>query len=60
MLTTLNPFGCLVDAGSHVTKKEAIKRYRQISSCNYLLLQLLCMLQFSILGKDDEGKLYLC
>jgi hypothetical protein len=60
MLTTLNPFTGLVDAGSYVTKPEAIKRYRQIASFNYFLLQLLCAVQFSILGKDDKGELYLC
>ena len=60
MLYDLSAFRTLVDAGSNLTKMEAIKRYRRLSSFNYFMLQLLCMMQFSIMGKSENGEVYVC
>jgi hypothetical protein len=60
MFSQLHPLSCLVDAGSHVTKSEAIRRYRLLSTFQSGLLQLLCMMQFSFLGRTEEGELYVC
>jgi len=60
MLYDLSAFRTLVDAGSNLTKMELIRRYREIKGFNYLLLQLLCMMQFSIMGKNEKGELYIC
>lgn len=58
MLFHLSSFYALVGRGTFVTKAELIKRYRRIGDVNYYLLQVLCMLQFASLGKDEEGRLY--
>jgi hypothetical protein len=39
-------------------KDEVIRRYRSLSTVNYYLLQLLLMLQFSVMGKDENGVFY--
>jgi hypothetical protein len=39
-------------------KDEVITFYRSLSTVNYYLLQLLLMLQFSVMGKDENGVFY--
>lgn len=60
MLYNLSAFCTLVDAGSKITKMEVIKRYRRLASFNYVVLQFLCMMQFSVMGKNDKGEVYVC
>jgi hypothetical protein len=59
MLTDLGAFRSLIEKDTYLSKMELIKRYRALSTVNYILLQLLCMLQFSVMGKDEKGELYL-
>lgn len=54
-LTTLNP---LIGNGMLLDKKEVIKRYRSLKTANYFVLQLLSMIPFACIGKDEKGDLY--
>jgi hypothetical protein len=58
MWIDLSAFRSFMGNDTWLSKSEIIKRYRASATANYLLLQLLCMFQFSAVGKDDNGELY--
>jgi len=58
MLIDLSTFRSFMGNDTYLSKMEIIKRYRASATVNYFLLQLLCMFQFSAVGKDDNGELY--
>jgi hypothetical protein len=58
MLFHLSTFQSLVGPGTYVSKAELIKRYRRVGRVNYYWLQILYMLPFVSVGKDEEGRLY--
>ena len=60
MLFDLSPFQSLMENSIHLDREEVIKRYRSLRNVNYYLIQCLYMVQFSFMGKDDEGKFYFC
>lgn len=60
MFFDLSPFQSLMGNSISLSKGEVIKRYRSLPTANYYVIQLLYMLQFSAMGKDDQGKFYCC
>lgn len=58
MLKQIALLQSLVGNGMLLSKAEAIRRYRSLKTADYFVLQLLFMLPFSSVGKDDEGNLY--
>ena len=54
----LSVFRSLMGNDVCLTRMEIIKRYRALANANYYFLQLLYMLQFSIVGKNENGELY--
>ncbi len=48
----------IIEPGITLTRNEVIKRYRAMAGCKKVLLQILCMTQFTLLGKDEKGELY--
>ena len=60
MFLNLTMFQSLMDNGVFLEKKELVKRYRLLGSANKGVLQFLEMLQFTFMGKDEKGRLYLC
>jgi hypothetical protein len=58
MLFHLLKFQSLVGHGTFVSKAELIRRYRRLDCVNSYLLQVLFVLQFVSIGKDEEGRLY--
>ena len=58
MLHYLNALGCLVEPGIVLSKPEVIRRYRLLKSFNTVLLQIIYMVQFSMLGKSEKGELF--
>ena len=60
MLINLSYFRSLMGNDICLSKTELIKRYRSLASVNSYLLQMLQMMQFSLMGKDEKGELYWC
>jgi hypothetical protein len=58
MLYFISALSKLVEPGITLTRNEVIKRYRAMAGCKKGLLQILCMTQFTLLGKDEKGELY--
>lgn len=48
----------LVGNGTLLSKTEVIKRYRSLKNVNYHFLQILFMMPFYCIGKDENGNLY--
>lgn len=55
-LSLLKP---LVESGTVLGKTEVIKRFR-IFYNNRFFLQMLSVLPFSLMGKNEKGELYFC
>jgi hypothetical protein len=60
MLIELSHFRSLIGNDICLSKMEIIKRYRALATVNYFLLQLLHMVPFSMMGRDENGELYWC
>lgn len=58
MQLDFTPLKTLMGNSISLEKDEVIRRYRSLSTVNYLLLQWLFMWQFSLMGKDDDGRFY--
>jgi len=55
-LSLLQP---LVSPGIVLGKTEVIKRFRKFYD-NHFLLQMLAILPFSFMGKNEKGELFFC
>jgi hypothetical protein len=55
-LSLLKP---LIEPGIMLGKTEVIKRFRKFYN-NELILQMLSVLPFSLIGKNEKGELYFC
>lgn len=55
-LSLLKP---LVEPGTVLGKTEVIKRFRVFYN-NRVFLQMLSVLPFSLMGKNEKGELYFC
>ncbi len=60
MYIDVSTFQFLMGNSISLSKGEVIRRYRSQSTVNYYMLQILCMLQFTMMGKDEEGKIFFC
>lgn len=58
MLHILSALTRIIEPGITLTRNEVIKRYRAMWGYNKNLLQLLCMTEFTFLGKNEKGELF--
>jgi len=59
MLYFISALSKLVEPGITLTRHEVIRRYRQMAGCKKGLLQLLYMTQFTMMGKNEKGELFI-